>query len=101
MGMTSGSSIATSLPKICPSSNLCLPQKGTPPRAFLQVTTPARSAGKVLVHWRTILLELPVEDVLVAILLMMDNETNSGVMEQCHDNMNDEDCEDIDVVTPD
>ena len=48
MGRTSGSTIAMSLLKTCPSSNPCLPQKGTPPKAFLQVMTPARSVEKVL-----------------------------------------------------
>ena len=55
MGRTSGSIIALSLPKILPSSNPFLPKKGTPPRVSLLVTTPARSVGKVLAHWRTIL----------------------------------------------
>ena len=31
---------------------------------------------------------------------MMDTETNSGVVEQYHDNTNDEDDDDIDVIAP-
>ena len=47
MGRNSGSTIAMSLPKICPSSNPCLPQKGTPPRAFLQATTCREGVGSL------------------------------------------------------
>ena len=39
-------------------------------------------------------------EVLVAVSLTMDTKTNSGVMEQCHNNMNDENDDNVDVVTP-
>ena len=44
--------------------------------------------------------ENSVEKALVAILSTTDTETNSGVTEQCHNTMNDEDHDDIDVITP-
>ena len=44
--------------------------------------------------------EPPVEEVLVAVSLMTDTETNSGVTEQSHNNVNDEDDNDVDVITP-
>ena len=44
--------------------------------------------------------EPPVEEVRVAISSMIDTETNSGVMEQCHNTTNDEDDDDVDVTAP-
>ena len=42
--------------------------------------------------------EPPVEEIVVAVSLMADTDTNSGVVEQRYDNTNDEDDDDIDVI---
>ena len=44
--------------------------------------------------------EPPVEEVLAGTSMMTDIETNSGVMVQCHDTMNNEDDDVIDIINP-
>ena len=44
--------------------------------------------------------EPPVEEVLVALSLTADTKTKSGVMEQHQNTMNDEDEDNVDVITP-